>query len=167
MERSARDGYLAAAVMTAPPQKLQLMLIEAAICAAARASQHWNEGRGHDAAESLLRAQAIVGHILASLDRETEPELAGRTAAVYLFIFRRLLDANVGQDRQKLGDAIRVLEAERETWRLVCENLAASPNAPSPPFPAAAAPVPLPPIGLPIDADSFDALPAGSFSLEA
>ena len=43
-------------------------------------------------------------------------------AAVYAFIFRRLVEAGYRRDEGKLADAIRLLEMERETWQQVCQQ---------------------------------------------
>ena len=43
-------------------------------------------------------------------------------AAVYAFIFRRLVEAGYRQDEAKLADAIRLLEIERQTWQRVCQQ---------------------------------------------
>jgi hypothetical protein len=71
-------------------------------------------------------------------------------AAIYLFVFRRLMDANVRKDVERLDGALSVLEIERETWRRVCEKLGgakapdgsnsrnASPHPPAPVHPPAA-----------------------------
>ncbi len=168
MESSARDGYLATEVLTAPPQKLQLMMIEGAIRFAAGTRQLWSQQRDHEACESLLRAQETVGQLLASIDREAEPQLTGRAAAVYMFIFRCLLDASLQRDQKKLDDAVRVLEVERETWRQVCEKLGMQNEAAENPVDHLGdIPVPLPLVDLPAAPDSFDAWPVGGFSLEA
>ena len=54
-------------VMTATPQKLQLMLIEAALRNASQARQHWasqQEARHH----ALIRSQSILTELLATLN---------------------------------------------------------------------------------------------------
>jgi len=123
MQHSARENYLATEVMTATPQKLQLMLIEAAIRSAQMARQKWHDEKDDEACESLIHAQQVVGEMLASLNREVAPELVEKVAAVYIFVFRSLMEANQQRSEEKLDDALRVLEIERETWRQVCEKL--------------------------------------------
>lgn len=119
----AQDTYLTTEVMTATPQKLQLMLIDAAIRFAERGRQQWKEGDNEQACESLIRAQDIVSHILGGLKSSPDRDLAKKVAAVYLFIFRSLMEANLRHDEKKLEDALRVLATERETWQAVCEQL--------------------------------------------
>jgi hypothetical protein len=60
--------------------------------------------------------------MLCSFDVENSPEIAKKLASIYVFIFRRLTEAGMKQDQEKLNDAYRVLCSERETWRQVCEK---------------------------------------------
>jgi flagellar protein FliS len=122
MQASACENYLATDVMTATPQKLQLMLIEAAIRSAERARDRWQAGEHGQADAALIHAQQIVGELLAGLNREADADLVKKVASVYLFVFRTLMEANHERDETKLNDALRVLEVERETWRRVCEQ---------------------------------------------
>lgn len=123
MHHATRDHYLVTEVMTATPQKLQLMLIEAALRFGHQALAMWQEGRDDDALESLIRCQQIVTELLCGLNPELNPELVRRVAGVYLFIFRGLTAAQLERDTKRLADALAILEVERETWREVCEKL--------------------------------------------
>lgn len=123
MHGSARDRYLETEVMTASPQKLQLMLIDAAIRSIEHARRHWRAKRDDEASESLIRAQQIITELLSGLNHEVLPDLTKRVAAVYLFAFRRLIEANSHRDEGKLDEALRALEPQREAWEGVCEQL--------------------------------------------
>jgi flagellar protein FliS len=127
--QSIRHNYLLAEVHTATPQKLQLLLVEAAIKNIHRTKQFWKDERYDDGIESLSRAQDIIAEILCSLDREGSPDIAKKLASIYLFIFRRLAESGMSRDDQKLDDALRVLNSERETWRLVCEKFGTTINS--------------------------------------
>ncbi|MGA2620098.1 MAG: flagellar export chaperone FliS [Thermoguttaceae bacterium] len=125
MALTPRDTYAAADVHTAPPQKLQLMLIEAALRSAERARRHWRDGRKDLALGAIVHAQAVLGQMLAAIDRPTGGQLAEKVSAIYDFIFRKLVEAGCRHDEKSLADAVRILQIERETWRLLCEQLAA------------------------------------------
>jgi flagellar protein FliS len=126
MSSPARNSYLATEVLTAPPQKLHLMLVEGALRFAQRAREHWRAGQPEHAAEALLRAEDILGELMAGLNRDVDSNLVNKTAAVYLFIFRSLTEANLRKDQGKLDDAIRVLTIQRDTWREICQRLGAT-----------------------------------------
>jgi flagellar protein FliS len=124
--RSITQDYLATEVMTASPQKLRLMLIEAAIRQAQRAKQHWSQGRVEDATEAIIRCQLVVTELLAGVNREAPNGLAPKIVAVYMFLCRTLVEANLQRSEEKLDHVLEVLEVERETWRLVCHRQGAS-----------------------------------------
>lgn len=130
MAPGIRETYLAAEVLAAPPQKLQLMLIEATIRQAKLAEQHWNAGKRRQGNEALARCQQIMVELLSGLRPDKMPELVSRVAGVYMFIYRSLVSAM--QDPSKLADAVQVLEMERETWRQVCQALTSSAESAEP-----------------------------------
>lgn len=127
-QQSVRQNYIQAEVLTATPQKLQLLLVEAAIKNIHRTKQFWLESNYDSAFETLTRAQDIVAEILCSLDVENCPDIAKKLASIYVFIFRRLTEAGMRHDAEKLDDALKVLASERETWRLVCEKFGSNVN---------------------------------------
>jgi len=136
MHPSAKTSYFETEVLTAPPQKLQLMLLDGAIRFIGRGRQLWEAGKNEEGAESLIRAQQIVSQLIAALDGRIDPELTRKLASVYLFVFRALVEANLDRDQKKVDDALRVLETERETWRRLCEKLAAGDSRSKEPLPA-------------------------------
>lgn len=119
----AGSDYLETEVMTATPQRLQLMLLDAVIRSANQARYHFERQNYSAALTPNLRAQRIMGELLVRLNSESKDELVRRMAAVYLFIYRSLVAANLERSTSKLDDALRVLDVERETWRSVCEQL--------------------------------------------
>lgn len=132
MSVSARETYLAAEVLTAPPQKLHLLLVEGAIRACEKARNCWRENKPDQAAESLIRAQEIMSELVAGLNRQADPQLVRQVAALYLFIYRNLLEAAFLRDEKKLDDALRVLREERTTWQLVCQGKPGDPSLANP-----------------------------------
>jgi flagellar secretion chaperone FliS len=122
----AGSNYLETEVMTATPQRLQLMLIEAAIRMTSQARWHFEQKNVQAAFTPIVRAQQIMAELLSGLRTEDSKNgLAHRVAGVYVFIYRTLVAANLEHSVAKLDDALRVLEVERETWRRVCEILGA------------------------------------------
>lgn len=159
MAASAPENYLVTEVMTATPQKLQLMLIEGALRNVERTRRLWQEGKDEEAGEALIRAQQIISEMLCGLSREVESELARKVASVYIFIFRSLVDAHTHRSESKLDEALGVLETERDTWRQLCEKFGAAWEPASDAGSPSAAPVaPL---------DSLDEPPTAGLSLEA
>jgi flagellar protein FliS len=110
-------------VMTATPQKLQLMLVEAALRHAGQARQHLAGQQFEAAHNALIRSQSILAELLGSLNPSSGDETVARVIGVYSFVYRSLIAANIERSEAKLNDALRVLMVERETWRLVCDRL--------------------------------------------
>ena len=123
MNPAARDEYLATEVLTASPQKLQLMLIDAAIRAAGQAQSLWTGDRTESVTRAILKCQSLVAQLIAGLVPNHESPLVQRVITVYEFVHRTLVMAHRQRDPRRLADVLAVLEIERETWRQVCEQL--------------------------------------------
>ena len=138
MTLAARDEYLTTEVLTAAPQKLHLMLIEGAIRFATRAQLHRQKEEHEAAFRAVVRAQEIVSQLIGGFAANLDQLVVRQAAAVYSFIYRSLVLANVNRDSAKLADVLRLLEIERETWRQVCEQLGAQRPPRTPEYPPAA-----------------------------
>jgi flagellar protein FliS len=116
--------YLRDVVLSAPPEKLQLMLYDGAIrfCRQARDAISSNDIEG--SYNLLTRAQNIVLEMQNALRPEVDPALCDRMSSLYNFVYRRLVDANVNKDMAALDEALRLLEYQRETWVMLLEKLA-------------------------------------------
>jgi len=120
---STADEYLKNAILTASPEQLQLMLYDGAIRFASQAReaiQARDIERTHDL---LTRAQRIVLEMQNGLRPEVNPELCNRMSALYTFVYRKLVEANVNKDLQALDGALRILNHMRETWVMLIEKL--------------------------------------------
>lgn len=123
MHTAHAQEYLAQQVLTAAPQKLQLLLIEAAIRHCLRARDDYRAGEYLAGGEPILKAQEIVTELLSSARQDPTSTLGKQVAALYAYLFRTLIEAHMKHDVRKLDDVLRILGEERETWRLVCEQI--------------------------------------------
>lgn len=114
--------YLESKVLTAPPHRLHLMLIEGAIRFGRQAEEALRRGDQVAAATPLLRALDIVGELLVGV-RENKTELTRKIADLYLFVFRRVSQAKINGDAVALGEALQLLEFERQTWQMLCDKI--------------------------------------------
>jgi flagellar protein FliS len=119
------SSYLESKVLTAPPQRLQLMLIEGAIRFGRQAEDALRAGDRVAASASLLRTIDIVGELLAAA-RANKTELNKKIADLYWFLFRRVTEAKINFDANALAESLRLLEYERETWQLLCDKLSSA-----------------------------------------
>ncbi len=131
----ASQEYLKNAVMTAPPEQLQLMLLDGGVRFTLKGIDALKAGDWEGMFNAFDRAQRIVLELNNGLRREVNPELVDQMAALYDFIYRRLIDANLHRDLKAAEDAPRILRHQRETWALLIEKLTreGQPDQPSTP----------------------------------
>lgn len=118
------NAYLKTKVLTASPTELRLMLFEGAIkfCRQARHALTHNDFEG--LYNGITRAQKIVLELVNSINPEPDPDLCGKLTALYNYIYRRLIDANMDRDVRAIDESVGLLEYERETWMLLMKKLA-------------------------------------------
>jgi flagellar secretion chaperone FliS len=126
---SPHDIYLETQVTTATPQRLRLMLIDAAIRWAHVTVERWRADRNADALEPLIRCREIISELLAGVKQDASP-LSNQVLALYSFLFNALTAAQFSRSVAAVEAVIRVLEEERTTWSLLCEQLVDAPAAP-------------------------------------
>ena len=127
--QKVQKTYIESEVATAAPQKIQLMLVEAAIKNIHRVKRFWETNDLEGAFQSLTRIQDIVTEILSSLDMKNSPEIAQSLAAIYMFIFRKIVAVRGPEDMASLDDALKVLMVERQSWKEICEKFGAKTDA--------------------------------------
>jgi flagellar protein FliS len=128
MSLSPRDAYLETQILTATPQRLRLMLIEGALRRARAAQAAWEAGDVPTGKAAISHCRDILSELIAGIQPEQSP-LARQVLGIYMFLYATLVEAQFGQDTQRLNDIIRVLEEERQTWQAVCEQMPERPVA--------------------------------------
>jgi flagellar protein FliS len=116
MTQTIAQSYLAEAVLTASPQRLVVMMYDRLVLDLDRAHAalaRTDHGGAHDA---LVHAQDIVIELRGALDVEIWP--AGKAlAAVYDYVLRLLVDANVRKTPRPVVEARELMVPLRDTWR--------------------------------------------------
>jgi flagellar protein FliS len=128
---NASKEYLKSAVMTASPEQLQLMLLDGAIRFTLRGREALEKNDIEGAFNGFERAQRIVLELNNGMRREVNPELVDQMAALYDFVYRRLIDANIQREVQGADDALRILRHQRETWVMLLEKLSSEAQSPA------------------------------------
>jgi flagellar protein FliS len=118
-----QNPYLRDAVMTATPEQLQLMLYDGCIRYALQARDAVERRDYETSCDKLIRAQHIILEMQNGLNHEVNPKLCERVAAIYGFIYHKLIDASVQRDAQAIDDALKVLRIERETWQILVDKV--------------------------------------------
>lgn len=116
MMKNPRDTYLAASVTTASPARLLVMLYERLsldLNLAARALAAGDPAAAHG---PLLHAQDIVLELNASLKPDVWSGAVG-LAALYDYLHRELVAANVNKDPVATGFCLKLVDELRDAWR--------------------------------------------------
>ena len=117
------SGYLETTVRSASPARLRLMLLERAVDTASRLKATWESGESPGSNEHSLKLLDLINELLSGItggDTDSEKELCGRIADLYVFLAKHLVAAEQISDYGSIGEIKLVLEAEAETWRAVC-----------------------------------------------
>jgi flagellar protein FliS len=118
------QAYRESAVLTAPPERLVVMLYDGARRFLFQAATAMRAGDVPTAHDRQRRAERIVEHLLATLDM-SQGDVAVRLEALYAFFLQQLADARVKQDPAMLDKVGELLGGLREAWA----ELAAAPQA--------------------------------------
>ena len=112
-------------MQTCKIHKLVLMLFEGARLSLSAALAHMKGGRFAAKGESISRAIAIINSGLqASLDIKAGGELAEQLNALYEYMGRRLLEANLHDKPEYIEEVASLLNTLSEAW----EAIGASPQ---------------------------------------
>lgn len=74
----------------------------------------------------FARAQAILIELRGSLDHASGGQLAGRLEALYDYVGRRLLQAQLNNDGRALHESLELLTPIRDAWRQIRDTYLAS-----------------------------------------
>ncbi len=120
------QNYLRTKVLTATPEQLQLMLYDGAIRFSDQARAAMTDKRFEQSYELLNKAQKIILELQCGLKHDVAPDLCGKLAALYNFVYRKLVDANLQREIAPLDEALGILQYQRQTWTLLLQQLSQS-----------------------------------------
>ena len=124
-------------VAAASPHKLISMLFDGAIVAVGNAARHARAGEIADKGQALSKAIAIIENGLrASLNKEAGGNIAHSLDALYQYMSRALLEANLGNDTGKMDEVAGLLRDLKQSWDAIADQAAPAPAAAPRPMPA-------------------------------
>jgi flagellar protein FliS len=123
MTNQAANQYLRAKVLTATPEQLQLMLYDGAIRFAEQGKLALQKKDFEGSFNGISRAQKIIAELSGSLKHDLAPELCGKLASLYSFVYRKLIEANIDHKVDSLDEALQILRYQRETWAMLLDQL--------------------------------------------
>lgn len=133
-ERSAMRQYhqvgVEAQVAEATPHQLVQMLLDGALARVAAAKGAMEAGETARKAELIGRIVGIVDHLRAVVDRDRGGELAANLDALYEYIGRRLVEANLRNEAAVLDEVAGLLRELQTGWRAIAEPPGGESDAP-------------------------------------
>jgi flagellar protein FliS len=116
MWENAQEAYLEQRVLSADPLELVRLLYQAAIAAVRDARRELSAGEIAARSQSISKACGIVLELNAALDHSQGGEISTRLAALYDYMLRRLLEANMQQSDALLAEVLGLLSTLSEAW---------------------------------------------------
>ncbi|MDD3517226.1 MAG: flagellar export chaperone FliS [Chromatiales bacterium] len=121
--RSALNAYrqvsVQGEVQEADPHRLIQMLFDGALERIATARICMQQGATADKGERISRAIEIIEGLRATLDRERGGPIADNLDGLYSYMTRRLLEANLHNDVERLDEVSGLLKEIKSGWDAV------------------------------------------------
>ncbi|MEA2442978.1 MAG: flagellar secretion chaperone FliS [Thermoleophilales bacterium] len=112
---TAQQAYRDSAILTAPPERLVVMLYDGANRFLIQAATAMRAGDLTQTNDRLRRAEAIVQELRGTLDMSAG-EVAVNLESIYSFCQRLLLQARLKQDASKIEHVAKLLRELRDAW---------------------------------------------------
>lgn len=110
-------AYKKASVTTKDQGTLILMLYDGAIRFMKTAIKKIENDDLEGAHTHIVRAKNIISELLTSLDAENAGRVGSSLRSLYVYMFNRLIDANIQKNKQYIAEVCELMEELREGWR--------------------------------------------------
>jgi flagellar protein FliS len=137
MNQNAANAYaqvgMETGVLAANPNKLTIMLYEGAIMACKSAIMHMRNENIEQKGAMLSKAMLIIeSGLRASLDKRAGGEIAASLDSLYLYMTRRLTQANIHKKVELVQEVIDLLLDLKSAWEAIDkQQTSATNNAPA------------------------------------
>ena len=122
MYKNGVQSYRETNVITADPKKLILMCYEGAIDSLKLGKQKIIEKDYEGKGRALTKSQDIIQELLCSLDFEKGGAIATNLEALYNYMLRRLLHANINKDIDAIDEVIFMLSELESAWQEIFQK---------------------------------------------
>ena len=112
---TAQQAYRDSAILTAPPERLVVMLYDGANRFLLQGAAAMRAGDLTISNEKMRRAEAIVQELRATLDMSAG-QVAVNLDSIYSFCQRLLLEARIKRDAEKIDHVAKLLGELRDAW---------------------------------------------------
>ena len=110
-------------VADASPHRLIQLMMERALAKIELANTQIQEGRVAEKGANISDAISIINGLQASLNHSADERLSENFDALYAYMMRRLLEANVHNDRDMLVEVANLLRELKEAWDAIAEQV--------------------------------------------
>lgn len=110
------EQYKTTQISTATPGQLVVMLYDGAIKFCKMAKLGIEQKNIETANNNLIKVQNIIQELKLSLDMKAGGDLSETLDALYEYMLRRLIEANMKKDVKIIGEVQRNLEELRDAW---------------------------------------------------
>ncbi|MCS1383966.1 flagellar export chaperone FliS [Lysinibacillus sphaericus] len=114
---TAQNAYKQNSVTTASPGELTLMLYNGCLKFLSKAKLAIQDKNIQDKNTNLIKAQAIISELMATLNMDIE--VSNNMFALYEYMNRRLVEANIKNDVSIIEEVEGFVTEFRDTWKEV------------------------------------------------
>lgn len=114
--QSNYNPYKSNEISTVSQSKLIIMLYEGAIRFLNTASDNMQPRNYEIAHNNIMKAQDIVTELMMALNIDEGGEIGNNLLGIYVYIKKRLLEANMEKDGKILEEAIKLLSELKDAW---------------------------------------------------
>ena len=118
----AKRAYTESSILTAPPERLVVMLYDGAIRFLGQAAVAMRADNSRVFLDRVQRGEAIIKELNLSLYMREGGEVSERLRAIYQFCDLHLTSATMERDPGKIDDVIKLLSELRDAWQQIAAN---------------------------------------------
>lgn len=107
----------------ASPHRLIQLMMERALSKIGLAKTQMQEGRVQEKGNNISDAISIINGLQASLNHSADKRMSENFDALYAYMMRRLLEANLHNDDGKLDEVGGLLRELKEAWDAIAEDV--------------------------------------------
>ncbi len=110
-------------IEAATPHRLIQLMMERALAKIGVARTQMKDGRVQEKGNSITDAISIINGLQASLNHNADKRLSENFDALYAYMMRRLLEANLQNDDGKLQETAGLLRELKEAWDAIADDV--------------------------------------------
>jgi flagellar protein FliS len=119
------NPYFEHKILSVDPIELIRLVYQRARSSVGDAREHLRHKRILERSAAIMRAYMAIHELLSALQPEVAPDLCARLESLYLYMQKRLLEANMRQEDPPLAEVLKLLTTLEEGWSGVARELAA------------------------------------------